>query len=162
MNNVLRIEGDPASWILYDATIEALARRLHHSVDPIALRVVAPLQGRLVLSPRCAGSVALLAPPGGVGWVPGHIMLPASLIYVASVTGPTQDFHGYALTSSVDLDDLERKIMAAMDEGTVITVEISDGTESGVLVLNGATLPLVVLCPPSNPAPGEGTPPGAG
>jgi hypothetical protein len=162
MYNVLRLEGDPASWILYDATIEALARRLNESGDPVALQVVDPLQGRLVLSPRCAGSVALLAPPGGVGWVPGHIMLPAAHLYVASVTGPTQDFPGYALASSVDLDGLERKIMAAMDEGTVITVEVSDGTESGVLMLNGAALPLVVLCPPSTPAPGGSTPPAAG
>ena len=103
MNNVLRIEGDPVSWILYDATIEALAQRLTQSGDPIALRVVAPIQGRLVLSPRCAGSVALLAPPGGGGWAPGHIMLPASHLYVASATGPTQDFPGYALASSAEL-----------------------------------------------------------
>jgi hypothetical protein len=153
MNTVLRIEGDPASWILYDATIEAVAQTLTQSGDPIVLPVVAPLQGRLVLSPRCAGSVALLAPTG-VGWVPGHFVMPASLLYVPSATGPTQDSPGYSLTQSVDLDALEQEIMAAMNDGTVITVEVSDGTASGLLVLNGAALPLVVLCPPSPPAPG--------
>ncbi len=39
--------------------------------------------------------------------------------------------------------------MAAMSQGTSLTVNVSDGTGSGVLVLNGAALTYVVLCPPT-------------
>jgi len=42
--------------------------------------------------------------------------------------------------------------MAAMSQGTSLTVNVSDGTGSGVLVLNGAALTYVVLCPPTQAA----------
>ena len=56
MYNVLRIEGDPASWILENAQIQAVAQELAGSSGPVTLQVVAPLQGRLVLSAKSAGS----------------------------------------------------------------------------------------------------------
>jgi len=149
MYNVLRIEGDPASWILENAQIQAVAQELAGSSGPVTLQVVAPLQGRLVLSAKSAGSVVLLAPPGGVGWVPGGIRLPRAHLYVPSATGPTVEIPGYTLAQSADLGSLEQDIVAAMRDGTFLTVEIAEGSQSGILVLNGAALPLAVLCPPN-------------
>ena len=62
---------------------------------------------------------------------------------------PTADAPGYALAQSADLGALEQDIVAAMRQGTFITVEIADGSQNGVLVVNGAALPLAVLCPPN-------------
>jgi hypothetical protein len=36
-----------------------------------------------------------------------------------------------------------------MRDGTFLTVEIAEGSQNGVLLLNGAALPLAVLCPPN-------------
>jgi hypothetical protein len=149
MYNVLRIEGDPASWILENAQIQAVAQELAGSSGPVTLQVVAPLTGRLVLSAKSAGSVALLAPPGGTGWIPGGIHLPHAHLYVPSATGPTAKIPGYTLAQSADLGTLEQDIVAAMRDGTFLTVEIAEGGQSGFLVLNGAALPLAVLCPPT-------------
>jgi hypothetical protein len=149
MYNVLRIEGDPASWILENAQIQAVAQELARSSGPVILQVVAPLTGRLVLSAKSAGSVALLAPPGGTGWIPGGIHLPRAHLYVPSATGPTAEIPGYTLAQSADLGSLEQDIVAAMRDGTFLTVDIAEGSQSGILVLNGAALPLAVLCPPN-------------
>jgi hypothetical protein len=149
MNNILCIEGDPASWVLADAQIQAVAAELGKSGDPVILDVVAPLKGRLVLSAKSAGSVVLLSPPGGAGWIPSGIHLPRAHLYVPSATGPTADAPGYALAQSADLAALEQDIVAAMRQGTFITVEIAAGLQNGVLVVNGAALPLAVLCPPN-------------
>jgi len=147
MDIFLRIEGDPTAWVLQASGYQAVAQDLSQASRPVVLPVVAPLQGRLVLSPRCAGSIAVLGPPGGAGWVPSDIKLPTALLYVPSATGPTQDFPGYALARNTDLGALEQEIVAAMSQGSVLTVEVSDNSERGVLVLNGAALLLAVLCP---------------
>ena len=84
MDIILRIEGDPAAWILQASGYRAVAQDLSQASRPVVLPVVAPLQGRLVLSPRCAGSIAVLGPPGGAGWVPSDIKLPTALLYVPS------------------------------------------------------------------------------
>jgi hypothetical protein len=153
MYNIMRIEGDPAIWVLDNVQIEEVARELGQSGRPVALDVVAPLKGRLVLSAKSVGSVALLGPPSGVGWTPGGIILPRAHLYVPSATGPTAQEPGYALAQSADLHKLEHDIVTAMRGGTMVTVGVSDGLEDGVLVLNGAALPLAVLCPPSRPGP---------
>jgi hypothetical protein len=149
MYTFLRIEGDPVAWILRDAQIQAVAQELCQSGDPVVLDVVAPLQGRLVLSAKSAGNVALLAPPPALGWTPGGIFLPRAHLYVPSATGPTAHTPPYTLGQSADLGPLEQDIVAAMRQGTFMTVEIAQGDQSGVLVLNGAALPLAVLCPPT-------------
>ena len=161
MHNILRIDGDQASWILDNAQIETVARELGQSGRPVILEVVAPLQGRLVLSAKSAGSVALLGPPGGAGWTPGGIFLPRAHLYVPSAAGPTNEAPGYVLAQSADLGKLERDIVAAMRHGTFLTVEIADGIQDGLLVLNGAALPLAVLCPPSPARPARPADPDA-
>jgi hypothetical protein len=157
MHNVLRIDGDQASWILDNARIEAVTQELGQSGRPVILDVISPLRGRLVLSAKSAGSVALLGPPGGAGWTPGGISLPRSHLYVSSAAGPTDDAPGYALAQSTDRGKLEHDIVAAMRHGTFLIVGIADGIQDGLLVLNGAALSHAVICPPS-PA----SPPGSG
>ena len=149
MYNILRVEGDPVSWVLEDVQIQTVAQELGQSGRPVILDVVAPLKGTLVLSAKSAGSVALLAPPSGVGWTPGGIFLPHAHLYVPSAGGPTAQAPGYALAQSADLSKLEHDIVAAMRHGTFITVDVTESLQDGLLVLNGAALPLAVLCPPS-------------
>jgi hypothetical protein len=42
---------------------------------------------------------------------------------------------------------LEAEITAAMSGGTVLTVDLAGPTDNGAVVLNGAALSFVVLCP---------------
>jgi hypothetical protein len=149
MYNILRIEGDPVSWILNDAQVQGAVPELGQLNGSVTLTVVAPLQGRLVLSMKSAGHVAVLAPPSGVGWIPGGIQLSRAHLYVPSATGPTAKAPGYALAQSFDLAKLEQDIVAAMRDGTFVTVEVAEADRSGVLVLNGTALPFAVLCPPT-------------
>jgi hypothetical protein len=149
MPSILRIEGDPVSWIVPDAEIEGVAQQLAQSGGPVTLQVVAPLRGRLVLSAQSAGSVALLAQPKVVGWIPSYFRVASAHLYVPSATGPTVDFPGYSLAQSADLDTLQQDVVAAMSDGSSIRVQVSDGIESGVLVLNGAALSFAVFCPPT-------------
>ncbi len=148
MKNILHIAADPNPWVLDDAQLESVAEQIAQAGGPVTLPVIAPLKGSLVLS-RSAASVALLPPPGGVGWTPGYIHLPAPGLYVPSPSTPASHVTAYALPPPADLTKLGQDIVAAMTEGTRLTVEISDGLLTGQLFLNGATLPFAVLCPAS-------------
>ena len=53
---------------------------------------------------------------------------------------------GYMLTPpDTDLETLKQDILAAMRDGTFLTVNISFAGTTGVVMLNGAELPFVVL-----------------
>jgi hypothetical protein len=143
---VLRIEGDPATWVLgANSPAEVLQQDLISQSGPVTVEVVSPLVGRLVLSTQSVAHVALLTP--GAGWIPGGAIQPRALLYVPSPAGPTLDSPGYTLPASLDLAALEIDILAAMTDGTTIAVEVSDGIFSGPLLLNGAVLPFAVICP---------------
>jgi hypothetical protein len=143
---ILRVEGDPVSWVIECADADALARQLGPSSPPVAVTAVSPLAGTLVLSPRRAGSIAVTTLPPAGGWMPSET-LKAPTLYVPSATGPTSTPHGYVLAPGTDLDDLQQQIMAAMHSGGGLTVPVSFGGGFGQLQLNGTALPLVVLCP---------------
>jgi hypothetical protein len=144
----IRIEGDPTSWTLARPVD---ARQVAASGDPVVLAVSEPLAGRLLLSPRSAGSVVFFQPamdPHGV--VPNGVRLPEQCLYVPSTTGP--DPHSnparyYLLPTATDLAALEREIKAAMSRGTAVSVDFTGPDEPGVIVLNGAALSFAVLCP---------------
>jgi hypothetical protein len=51
------------------------------------------------------------------------------------------------LPPSADLAALETEIAAAMSAGTFVTVDLTGPANTGGVVLNGAALPFVVLCP---------------
>jgi hypothetical protein len=141
----LQIEGDPTIWKLSEP-IDASAVMLPG--QPFRATIVAPLPGALVLSCQAAVSVVLYSPldvPGGTGATPNGLKSPTTpFVYLPSVTGlPPASPPGYPLSAGSDLAALEEDITAAMSQRTFYTVEFSDST----LVLNGATLPFVVLFP---------------
>ncbi len=77
----IRIEGDPTSWTL---TRPVDPRQVAASGDPVVLPVSEPLAGRLLLSPRSAGSVVFFQPAmdSHHGVVPNGVKLPEQCLYV--------------------------------------------------------------------------------
>lgn len=148
MTSVLRIEGDPAAWAVgANSPPDMITQALISQNGPLTVDVEAPLKGRLILSTRSVASVTVLTPPAG--WLPGGAIQPRATLYVPSPTGPATDSHGYTLAASADLAALESEIVAAMTNGTTIAISVADEASMGSLLLNGSTVPFVVLCPPT-------------
>jgi hypothetical protein len=139
----LYIGSDPTRWELGNP--EPVPPPWRDSSDPVALAVVRPLSGTLVLVPRRAGSIALLAAEFDYPWIPSQLLLPH--IYVPTPAGVGVPTPGYSLAADTNLDKLEQAIMAAMRDGTPLDLAVTGLNGTGVLVLNGAMLPFVVLCP---------------
>ncbi len=140
----LRIGTDPTDWVLESADPDAVAARLSQATGPVVLPIVDPLQGNLVVSPS-APTISVARPPDLHGYHPSHIALPRwPALYLPSPTSPTQDAPGYPLEPNTDLAALERHIIAAMSEGTVLSIQVAD-IQGGVVLLNGATLGFAVL-----------------
>jgi hypothetical protein len=151
---LIGIGDDPNIWKLSQ---DIDASTLTASPQLFSAEVVSPLAGTLLVSLTAAASIALYdvppMPPVTHPVFPngGGIMDPPSL-YLPSVTalnaGTSSEYLlQYRLPYGTDLPSLESEIAAAMSDGTCCTVPFSGTTTSGVLVLNGATLPFVVLCP---------------
>lgn len=141
--SILRVEGDPTAWQLDELEI-GMAQQLA-SPDPVALQVVKPLAGILMLAPRHAGSFVLSPLPPAGGWVP-CVKLQAPHLYLPSTTGVAAQSRGYILTSpDTDLDALQQAIMRAMHDGSLLTVHVSISGTASVVVVNGAELPFAVL-----------------
>ena len=140
MSKFLRIASDPTLWVLQDPIDVA---QLTASAQPVAVGVAHPLRGTMLLSGRAAASVALLGPQP-VGWRPSGIILPEPVLYLPSPGGPTHSNAGFTLPGGTDLAKLQGDVTAAMTAGTTAAVAIAGG---GELVLNGASLPFVILCP---------------
>ena len=154
----LQIGTDPTAWVLQDADEDTVARELSQATSPLVLPVVAPLQGRLVLSPQGAATISLLRPPASVGAHPTGVIGPTTpVVYLPSVTAATHESPGHALDPGTDLAALERDIIAAMTSGTRLTLHISALSGGGLLVLNGAALAFAVLAGVA--APGHGAHP---
>jgi hypothetical protein len=149
MTAQLQIGTDPTCWYLPPSEYDTVAAGLAQPGTPIAVDVLAPLQGRLVLSPRAAGSVALTLPVTPVGWVPGGICKPTvPLLRLPSSAGPTHDNPGYLLAADTDVAALEQKLIAAMSgPESVVTLALDvPAPGKGVLRVSGATLTYAVLC----------------
>jgi hypothetical protein len=147
----IRIEGDPTSWTLGTPIDPG---QVTAASGPVVLEVAEPLGGRLLLSPRSAGSVVFFQPAANPrhGVVPNGVKLPGQCLYVASATGP--DPHSnppryYLLPQSADLAELEARITAAMSAETIVSVDFTGPADPGVVVLNGGAVSFVVLCPAS-------------
>jgi hypothetical protein len=142
----LRVDSDPTSWELTDGVEEVPT-----SSDPVVLPVYHPLLGDLVLSSQSMGSAVFLEyrlPPDRYGTRPNGMPMSNGALYLPSPTGPDRQMippNIYALDSSVDLGDLKDKIIAAMTDGTFLTVKVARGE----VVINGARLPFAVLCEPN-------------
>jgi hypothetical protein len=147
MSEYLRIQGDPNIWELGEPVDEASLT----SGKPIQVTTLAPLAGTLVLAARAAASVVLFNPPP-VGVIPSDAKLPTPFLYLPAATKINPDPPpGYPLTAETDLAALAVDIATAMSEGTFYAVGFAGGVQygapyNGVLLLNGATLPFVVIC----------------
>lgn len=142
--SILRIAGDPTPWAL---DIEPVSQPWSQGSDPVALKVIRPLDGTLVLSPR-RSAVFTLAHPGPEGtWIPCRVRQVRPTLYFPSPTGFRVDSPGYALSRETDLSVLQQRIEAAMREGTILTIDVTTETGGGIAVLNGAELSFAVLSP---------------
>jgi hypothetical protein len=137
----LKIQGDPTSWGLRTAPPQDPDWQA-----PVALDIVQPVAGTLILSPARTGSYALTPEVWGNGWHPGPpIKLVAPYLYVPTISGMTTASHGYPLAAKdPGLPALQRSILDAMTAGTTLTVNV-DVLGSGVVTLNGAQLSFAVL-----------------
>jgi hypothetical protein len=146
MAAVLQIGIDPTDWYFDSDRYDEVAAGLAQPGDPLVVEVSSPLEGRLVLNPLAAGSVALTHPIPG-HWNPNGSYFATSLgLYLPSTTGPHKGLPGYTLSRDYELLVVQQKIKDAMTGGTMLTLELETGT--GVLALSGATLSYAVLCPP--------------
>ena len=66
------------------------------------------------------------------------------VLYLPSLTGPTQDSPGYPLAPGTDLAAQEQDIIAAMSGRTFLSIQVAD-IPGGVVLLNGAALDFAVL-----------------
>jgi hypothetical protein len=138
----LRIGADPTWWELSEGVEQVPA-----SGVPVVLPVSHPFKGNLMVSPRSVGSAVFLEDLPYHGTRPNGILNPEQVLYVPSAIGP--DVHSnpsnfYALPNAVDLAALQADIIAAMTDGTFLTVDLT----SGVIVINGAAVAFAVLCRP--------------
>jgi hypothetical protein len=141
----LRIGTDPTAWILENAEPDTVAAQLSQATGPVVLPVVGPLQGNLVVSPSAAATISLRGPSPGRGARPSHIALPRwPVLYLPSLTSPTQDSPGYPLAPGTDLAAQEKDIIAAMSGRTFLSIQVAD-IQGGVVLLNGAALDFAVL-----------------
>ncbi len=146
----LQIGTDPTPWCLQPAEYDMVAAGLAEPCTPFAVDVFSPLEGRLVLSPLAAGSVAVTLAFKPVGWVPnGAYKATAPLLYLPSAAGPRHHSPGHTLAAGTDLAALEQELIAAMGSpGSVLSLALDvpgpDGR--GTLLLSGATLAYAVLC----------------
>jgi hypothetical protein len=146
MAAVLQIGIDPTDWYFDADRYDAVAAWLAQPSAPLVVDVSSPLEGRLVLNPLAAGSVALTKPIPG-HWNPNGSYFATSLgVYVPSATGPHKGLPGYTLSRDYELLVVEQEIIDAMTGETMLTLALETGT--GVLALSGATLSYAVLCPP--------------
>ena len=122
-----------------------------NTTDPTAWGVVYPVEGRLAPSPRSAGPLVVrpAQPGGGPGGIGPHGGHPTD-IHLPSVTARTVSSHGHWLEERdlpTDVEELEQKVLTAMADRTRLTLPLISGTGGGVLVLDGATLPFIVIVP---------------
>ena len=137
----LKIQGDPTWWGLRTAPLQDPG----WSDTPVAVDILTPVAGTLILSPARVGSFALTPAVYGNGWEHGGpVELVSPHLYIPTTSGLTADSHGYPLAAPSDLTTLQQNIMYAMTTGSTLTVNV-DVLGSGVVTLNGAQLPFAVL-----------------
>jgi len=140
----LQIDPDPTIWYLAKATD---ASTLTASGETVVVDVTSPLKGTMLLSRKAAAGLALFTQFSAEGSVPHDIRLARPVLYLTSSAGPQTGNPGYELSPDADLNALTSTIQAAMEQGQSVTIPYLGGLTDGQLVLNGAVLPFVVLCP---------------
>ena len=141
----LQIGTDPTAWVVENTDPNTVAAQLSQATGPVVLPVAGPLQGNLVVAPSAAATISVQRPDPTHGAHPSHIALPRwPVLYLPSLTGPTQDFPGNPLDPNTDLAALEQDIIAAMSGRTFLSIQVAS-IPGGVVLLNGAALDFAVL-----------------
>jgi hypothetical protein len=150
----LQIEGDPTIWWL-DQPVDVS----QWTGQTVSVSVKAPISGTLLISLRVASVAAFTE--SGVSAAPSSLVLPFPAIYLPTASGPSANSYGYVLPLSANLSNLEGQISAAMGGGISVTIPFGLAS-NGALIVSGAALPFVVLCPAnsalSTPSGGGGVP----
>jgi hypothetical protein len=139
MPGYIQIGDDPTKWWLAEPI---QASQL--TEQPLTIEVSAPVQGTLVLSPRSA-SVAIFDLPSAT--VPRALDTVAA-IYVPTTAGLSAANAGYELPAGVNEASLAGQIVTSMGDGVRQAITLGGSASGGTLVLNGATLPFVVITRP--------------
>ena len=139
MSGYIQIQGDPTKWWPVNPV---QASQL--TGPAVAVPIMAPLFGTLLISSRAA-SIALVD-TGPAGVVPSDAGIFMESIYVPTVTGAPGST-GYELPPGTNLTNVQSEIATLMSEGKSQVIALGSAISGGSLVLNGATLPFVVLCP---------------
>jgi hypothetical protein len=136
----LKVQGDPTSWGLAAAPPPD-----GWSDAPVAIPIITPVAGTLILSPAQAGSYALTLTIFANGWIHGGpIELASPSLYIPTTGGLKPSSQGYPLPPEYDLPTLQQSILDAMATGSTLPVVVeADGI--GTVILNGAQLPFAVL-----------------
>jgi hypothetical protein len=137
----LKIQGDPTWWGLRTAPPQD-----GWNDTPVAIDIISPVAGILILSPARVGSFVLAPEIVGNGWVYGGLIeLASPYLYIPTTSGLTANSQGYPLAPPYDnLPALQRSIVDAMTTGSTLLANVADPI-TGVVILNGAQLPFAVL-----------------
>lgn len=149
----LKIQGDPTSWGL-----AAAAPQNGWSDTPVAIPIITPVAGTLILNPARVGSFALTLAIYANGWIHGDepVPVPSHNLYIPTTSGLSTHSNGYPLGLQADLPTLQQSILDAMTTGSMLPVGVeADGI--GMVILNGAQLPFAVIAEAqSNDKPARG------
>ena len=146
MSSYLQIEGDPTQW--WPAQPFGASQL---TGQPLSIPVLGPLHGTLVLSGKAANVAVFNSSAQPAPTIKSQV----PSVYVPTAAGLSAGHVGYELPTSANLDDLASQIIAAMQSDHYQTITLNGG---GALVLNGATLPFVVLCQQAPPMVGGPAP----
>ncbi len=140
MTTYLQVGGDPTLWVP-----EQPVNPSQLTAPTVSVPIIAPLFGTLLISSKAA-SIALVD-PGDAGAIPSDADVLVESLYVPTATGASRSFTGYQLAPGTNLADLQTQIATLMTKGTSQAIPLGGVPLHGVVVLNGATLPFVVLAP---------------
>jgi hypothetical protein len=131
----IQIAGDPTKWWLAQLVQASQLTR-----GPSGYTCMAPIRGVLVLSGKSAG-VAVFNEPFSA--IPQPLNESGVTIYLPTATGPSAGHLGYELPGSPDPLNIATQITNLMRNSQSQAITL--GGAGGTLVLNGATLPFVVV-----------------
>jgi hypothetical protein len=143
------VDGDPTIWTLRDPISDPA--EITESSAPLALGVIRPLNGILLLSAKAAAFVTLFPSPSTpqpMGWIfDDHPVTSLFFLYLPSVSIPATGPVLYQPVATT-LAELQEAITKAMTSSHRVAVSFETAGSVGQVVVNGATLPFAVIVPP--------------
>ena len=147
MFGCLTIDGDPTLWSLAKSVS---THPLSGHEDVVSVAITMPLAGTMLLSRRSVTGAEVYNQGDSGEVIPGNfVTLTTPVLYLPSSTGLADDEPVYELPSATNLTTLGSNIAAAMRSGSSLTIDYGSPVSKGILWLNGATVPFVILCPPT-------------